>query len=129
MRERSSSGGHGGLDASTANKQAPGLEEQVRRLHARMRRLEGRLVAYEPLAAVRLDDLLDGPQRRLSPAEIAKETRRLLAVCADEGVSAVLPEVCTCRELLSSLAAACFRSGLTSAGQYLDYLASPFAHD
>jgi hypothetical protein len=75
---------------------------------------------------VRLLDHLNGPQRRLSATEIEKETRKLLAICAAKGVEAVLVQVCTCRELLLSLAEACFEQGLTSAGQYLSYLSSPW---
>jgi cytosine/adenosine deaminase-related metal-dependent hydrolase len=78
------------------------------------------------VAPVHLDDLLDGPQRRLSAEEIEHETQRLLAVCAEQGVEAVVAEVATCRELLRSLAEACHRVGLTSAAQYLHYLENPY---
>jgi hypothetical protein len=95
------------------------LEEQVRHL-------ERRLARYEPPAPPVQADWLNGPGRSLSPAEIDRETERLLAVCAEKGVEAVLPEVARCRELLVSLAEACHRSGLTRAGQYLDYLETPY---
>jgi hypothetical protein len=77
-------------------------------------------------AAVSIDELLAGPQRSLPATEVERETRRLLAVVAAQGVEAVLLEVCTCRALLLSLAEACHHSGLRSAGQYLTYLASPW---
>jgi hypothetical protein len=79
-----------------------------------------------PKATISIDKLLGGPQRSLPPAEVERETRRLLAVIAAKGVEAVLLDVCTCRELLLSLAEACHQSGLTSAGQYLTYLANPW---
>jgi hypothetical protein len=73
-----------------------------------------------------LDEWLDGSQRQLSPEEIQRAVQRLLVVCAEQGVRAVLPEVCTCRELLLALADACHRSGMATAGQYLDYLSNPY---
>ncbi len=95
-------------------------------LAARLRYLEERLARYEPDATLRIWDLLTGVQRILSPEEIQSEVRRLQAICAEKGVGAVLTEVCTCRELLESLADACHESGLTSAGQYLTDLATPW---
>jgi hypothetical protein len=79
-----------------------------------------------PAEAVRILDLLNGPQRVLSREEIEREVWRLLALCARQGVGAVYREACSCHELLRSLAAACHAAGLASAGQYLDYLASPW---
>jgi hypothetical protein len=73
-----------------------------------------------------IDELFNGPQRRLSSAEIESETHRLLAVCTEKGVGEVIRDVATCRELLVSLADACHRRGLRSAGQYLDYLLFPY---
>ena len=69
--------------------------------------------------------LIAGPQRVLSAADLEAEAARLLAVVAAEGVKAVLPDVCTCRELLVRLAEDCHAAGHTAAGQYLDYLADP----
>jgi hypothetical protein len=69
---------------------------------------------------------LEGPQRRLSADEVEQETRRLLALCAEKGVEAVLAEARASPELLEALTDACFRSGLTAAGQYLHYLANPY---
>jgi hypothetical protein len=73
-----------------------------------------------------IDDLLKGPQRSLTSEEIERETEQLLTVCARKGVTAVACEVADCRELLRCLANACHLANLTSAGQYLDYLDSPY---
>jgi hypothetical protein len=62
----------------------------------------------------------------LSAAELERETARLLAVCVERGVEAVVSEVVACPALLRALADACFRNGLTEQGQYLAYLESPF---
>jgi hypothetical protein len=73
-----------------------------------------------------IDLMFAHPQRLLSPAEIERETARLLTVCARDGVEAVLPEVGACRELLEALADACRKAALIAAAQYLDYLANPY---
>src|SRR5262245_6784015 len=65
------------------------------------------------------------PQPPRSAAEIEQETARLLAVCAERGVAAVLPDVGTCPELLRPLADACHSAGLIEAAQYLLYLEFP----
>jgi hypothetical protein len=104
-------------------------ENWLQWLEEQLRYLKGRQARHEPAVAYRLDELLNAPQRCLSPDEIERETRRLLAVCAAKGVEAVVPEVATCRSLLLSLAAACHTAGLTSAGQYLDYLSLPYPSD
>jgi hypothetical protein len=96
------------------------------RLRDRVRYLEARLARYEPPGGHLLDEWLDGAQQELSPAEIQTAVQRLLLVCAEQGVSAVLREACACRALLLALASACHRSGMTSAGQYLYYLANPY---
>jgi hypothetical protein len=101
-------------------------DQRLRWLEERVRYLEGRLAAHEPMAALKIAELLRGPQRCLPSGEIEQQTRRLLAVVIEQGVMAVVPEVCTCRALLLSLAAACHQARLTSAGQYLDYLATPY---
>ena len=101
-------------------------DQWLRRLEERVRYLEGRLAANVPLAALSIGELLRGPQRFLPFGEIEQETHRLLAVISDNGVMAVVPEVCICRALLLSLASACHQARLTSAGQYLDYLATPY---
>ena len=64
-----------------------------------------------------------------SPHQIENETKRLLAVCAERGVEAIVTEVASCYPLLIALAEACNRGGLISAGQYLDYLATPYQND
>lgn len=79
---------------------------------------------HSPQEAARLAELLGGPQRTLSSAEVERETQRLLAVCAAEGVEAVLKEVATCRVLLLSLENACRQSGRREDGEYLARLAS-----
>ncbi len=79
-----------------------------------------------PTADVRLGAMFEGPQRCLSAEEVARETERLLAVCAEKGVGEVVGDACTCPELLEALAVACHRGGLSSAGQYLTYLARPY---
>jgi hypothetical protein len=101
-------------------------KQENSRLQLRICYLEGRLAQYEPESAVRICDLLHGSERKLSPDVIQSEVLRLVVVCAEIGVSAVVPKVCTCRELLERLAEACHKSGLTSAGQYLTYLATPW---
>lgn len=53
---------------------------------------------------------------------IEQTTRRLLAVCRRQGVTAVISEAITSRELLASLAKACHGEGMTSAAQYLFHL-------
>jgi GGDEF domain-containing protein len=87
---------------------------QVAVLQARIRQLEQRLARYEPAAAYRL--WLEGPQRVLSPEAVKAGVERLLTVCPehrikasapDQFACAVLPEVCSCRELLLGLADAC----------------------
>jgi hypothetical protein len=54
-------------------------------LEERVRHLERRLARYEPPAPPVQTNLLGGPGRSLSPAEIDRETERLLAVCAEKG--------------------------------------------
>jgi hypothetical protein len=66
------------------------------------------------------------PRRRLSPAEVERETARLLRACARAGVEAVVPDVTAHPELLGPLAVACFRAGLVPAAQYLRYLELPY---
>jgi hypothetical protein len=100
--------------------------QEIDQLRDRVRHLKARLARYEPQGAQPLDTRPDGPQRQLSPEEIQTAVHRLLGVCAEQGVGAVLPEVCTCRELLVALADACHRSGMTATGQYLDYLSNPY---
>jgi cytosine/adenosine deaminase-related metal-dependent hydrolase len=97
-------------------------------LKARLQYLERRLASQEP-GSFWIDDLLNGPQRQLSPSQVEKESRRLLAICARNGVMAVIQDAATCRELLPSLADACHRSGLKSDGQYLAYLLAPYPYD
>jgi hypothetical protein len=65
-------------------------------------------------------------REQLAPVEVEREAQRLLAVCTEKGVEAVLAEACARLEVLAALADACFRAGLTPAGQYLDYLACPY---
>src|SRR5262249_12714129 len=77
-------------------------------------------------AEIDVDELFAKPQRHLSPEEIERETARLLALCAERGVEAVLPDVATCRALLESLADACRKAGLIAAAQYLEYLDCPY---
>src|SRR5262245_24696166 len=101
-------------------------EEQVAWLEAQVNSLEARLARYEPEAVVRLDWLLDGPQHCLTPEEKEQEVRRLLEVCAEKGVGAVLADGGLRKDLLGPLAEACFRHGLNSAGQYLAYLECPY---
>jgi hypothetical protein len=62
----------------------------------------------------------------LPPAELEREAARLLEVCVERGLEAVLPEVADRPALRRALADACFRRGLTEEGQYLTYLDSPF---
>jgi hypothetical protein len=95
-------------------------------LRERIRYLEERLAQYEAVPEMPIGDLLDGPQRKLSSDEIKSEVQRLLKVCAEKDVKAIVQEACTCRELLKALADACHRNGMTSAGQYLDYLMAPW---
>jgi hypothetical protein len=95
-------------------------------VEAWIRSLEEKWARNEPKEAERISDLLNGPQRLLSAEEIASEVRRLLVLCAREGVEAVYREACTCRELLLALAIACHNAGLIPAGQYLDYLVNPW---
>jgi hypothetical protein len=97
-------------------------DRRIALLRARVRQLEALLSQHEPEPAVPFDE----PQRRLSPEEVEQETRRLLAVCAAQGVAAVAAEAVTCPELLRSLAEACYLSGLREAGQYLHYLEHPY---
>jgi hypothetical protein len=101
-------------------------ESRVTCLEARVKHLEERLAMYEPSPAVSLDEMFNGPQRPLSPSEVEEETARLLAVCAEKGVMAGVPDVATCRPLLTSLAQACHDCGLTEAGHYLNYLEFPY---
>jgi hypothetical protein len=63
----------------------------------------------------------------LSPEQLETETLRLLAICARDGVRAVVAEACARLDLLDALADACHRAGLVSEAQYLDYLRFP--HD
>src|SRR4051794_41082214 len=107
-------------DATGGN--GPAGEKSLKWLEERVRHLEGRLARHEPQARLLLDEWLNGPQRVLSDEAVQSSIERLLAVCKEKGVEAVLPEVCTCRELLLALADACHQLGLTSAGQYLHYL-------
>lgn len=107
-----------------SKKDTQGENREIARLQERIRHLEKRLSSLQA-SPVRLWDLLTGPQRKLSPEEIQSEVQRLLVICAEQRIGAILHEVCTCRELLEALAIACHRSGLTSAGQYLTYLATP----
>jgi hypothetical protein len=94
------------------------LEGQVRRLRHRLARYEPR----RPPPAPKVGE----PPRRLSAEEVQRETQGLLAVCVAEGVEAAAAEAVGCRELLRSLADACFRCGLVEAGQYLNYLEAPY---
>ncbi len=87
---------------------------------------QARLAQHEPVEGVRPDHLVDGPQRSLCAEEIDQQTRRLLAVCASQGVEAVVGEAAASRELLLSLADACHQAGLTEAAQYLFYLDQPY---
>jgi hypothetical protein len=84
------------------------------------------MARYEPQKGQPLDNWRDGPQRQLTPEEIQAAVQRLMVVCAKQGVHAVLSEACTCGALLEALADACHRSGMTAAGQYLDYLSNPY---
>jgi hypothetical protein len=68
---------------------------------------------------IRLNEWLDGPQRMLSAEAVLSAVERLRSACAEKGVVAVLPEVCTCRGLLLVPADACRRSSARSAGQAL----------
>jgi len=99
-------------------------EQRAAVLETQVRSLKARLALYEP-DEWGISDLLNGPQRVLSPEEVKRETARLLGVCAERGVKAVLAEVATSRELLLSLADACHKAGLISAAQYLLYLDGP----
>jgi hypothetical protein len=94
------------------------LEEQVRRL-------KERLIPYEPTRPP-FAPQTGAPPRRLSPEEVERETQRLLAVCAAEGVGAAAADAVVCRELLRSLADACFARNMVEAGQYLNYLEMPY---
>jgi hypothetical protein len=62
----------------------------------------------------------------VSPAELEREAARLLEICVERGLEAVLPEVADSPALLRALADACFRRGLIEEGQYLTYLESPY---
>jgi hypothetical protein len=120
-----------GMDAGQRNESRPGNDRAAEAayraaLKARIRHLEDRLARYEPPRHSRLDEWLSGPQRVLPPERVQSAVERLLALSAEKGVEAVLEEVCTCRELLLALAEACHGAGLTSAGQYLDYLSNPY---
>jgi hypothetical protein len=77
-------------------------------------------------ADLHIEELFTHPQRHLSSGEIAWETARLLGVCREQGVEAVLSDVATCPELLRALADACRKAGLIAAAQYLDYLDHPY---
>jgi hypothetical protein len=99
---------------------------RVALLENRVRYLEDMLLRHDPHGMFDLDRLLNGPQRKLTSQEIDIETERLLTICAEQGVSKIVAEVATCRDLLLSLARACHQSNLTAAFQYLNYLASPY---
>jgi hypothetical protein len=69
------------------------------------------------------------PQRRLSPEEIGRETRRLVCMCASGSLLQVAAdEASDCPELLESLgdASRSRRLGLMFAAQFLDYLILPY---
>jgi diguanylate cyclase (GGDEF)-like protein len=55
-----------------------------------------------------------------------REIHRLLAICARDGVAAILQEVIDCPLLLSALARACDDADLASAANYLSYLEFPY---
>jgi hypothetical protein len=101
-------------------------QERITLLADPVRYLQAGLTPDEPQQGERIDDRLDGPQRSLSAQEIEQHTRRLLEVCASQGVEAVIGEVATSRELLLSLADACHQAGLIEAAQYLFYLDQPY---
>lgn len=105
----------------------PAAAQRLTWLEQRVRELEERLASCHPEATDPIGALLSGPQRSLPGPAIEQETHRLLGVLTEQGVGAVLAEVCTCRSLLLALAEACHAAGLTSAGQYLDYLTNPCA--
>jgi hypothetical protein len=60
------------------------------------------------------------------PTELEREARRLLELCAEKGLTAVLPELGERRDLQRALAGECYRVGMLEEGQYLDYLANPY---
>ena len=66
------------------------------------------------------------PQRRLSPEEIERETRRLVQMCASGSLQLAADEASDCSELLKSLADACRRVGLIRAAEHFDYLIFPY---
>src|SRR5437764_15443220 len=109
------------------NKKRPttAVEKRLARFVGRDRARASKQPARRLPLAVSISELMNGPQRELTANQIATETIRLVKVCAERGVGAVLRDVCTCRALLRSLAEACHTAGLTAAGQYLDYLALP----
>jgi hypothetical protein len=119
MREDNHNAATDGGTSGTDKQQVGWLEEQDRCL-------EKRLAHNHSELAQRIGCMLTGPQREMSAAQVEQETERLLSICTEEGVEAVLAEVCTCRELLESLAQACHKAGMTQAGQYLSYLATPW---
>lgn len=61
-------------------------------------------------------------QRTTASARIEQATKRLLAICVEQGVEAVVAEAMTSRELLFSLAEACHRAGMTDTAHYLLHL-------
>jgi hypothetical protein len=113
-------------DQGTNEDAGRNANEQIAVLENRVRYLEDCLARYKPERKLDLDRLLNGPQRKLTRQGIERETARLLKICAEQGISRIVPEVATCRDLLVSLAQACYRANLTGAFQYLNYLASPY---
>lgn len=106
-----------------------GDDGQVAIFQARIRQLEERLAHYEPAAAYCL--WLDGPRRVLSPQAVQAGVEGVLPVCPEHGIRAivpdqftcaVLPEVCTYRELLLGLADACYSPApRTTRKQFVNY--------
>jgi GGDEF domain-containing protein len=92
----------------------PGDNAKIAVLKARIRQLEALLSLYEPTTTLR--PWPKGPQRVLSPDTVQKAVDRLLVHCPENGIKpsvpeafacAVIPEACTCQELLMALADAC----------------------
>lgn len=90
--------------------------EQRKRGQHHLARLEGR-GAY--LALRNGSDDPNDPQSKLSAEEIHSEVQRLLAVCLQQGVGAVVPHLGGSRELLEALALECKKEGLPLAAEYL----------
>jgi GGDEF domain-containing protein len=66
------------------------------------------------------------PRDSISSQAVERRIRRLLAICARDGVAAIVEEVVDCPLLLGALARACHEAELTNAANYLSYLELPY---